>query len=75
MKKRKISVSLLYFALLIGHFGKSIHVLYIIWGYSNHFIILGSIFLRITIIAAVRGMITSVLSFEERGFDRNTGET
>lgn len=57
MKKKKISTSLLYFALLVGHFGKSIHVLYIVWGYSKHFITLGSIFLRITIIASVRGKI------------------
>lgn len=55
MKKRRISTLMLYFALLVGHFGKSIHVLYIVWGYSHHFITLGSIFLRITIIASVRG--------------------
>lgn len=55
MKKKKISPSLLYFGLLVGHFGKTIHVLYIIWGYSKYFITLGSIFLRITIIASIRG--------------------
>ena len=50
-----MSITLIYFALLVGHFGKSIHILYIVWGYSKHFITLGSIFLRITIIASIRG--------------------
>lgn len=76
MKKKKISPSLLYFGLLVGHFGKTIHVLYIIWGYSKYFITLGSIFLRITIIASVRGIFIIIfLFFNKKSNFRNFRKT